>query len=290
MRKEDNLPIIRRGKNLYSIGGNLFFTGGAGLPENTTATLASAIAPMDPTGISAAVGAVSGIGTGLVDTVSGMFGKEDSYGATFAKGMLDPLGGGPIGALLKKQKADKSQARIDTNKSMDQYAAQRSMQDPTRSAVYAANGGELPGITQFNDGGTHEQNPLGGIPQGVSAANGQPNLVEQGETKRNGFIYSDRLPVIGAKDYNLPLKYEGKTFAEASKLASKYIEHRPNDPIAKEGQDRVLNRLKSANEEAIHMKEAAEQADMDVQAPFQAGCGGKLKSVYAHGGYIFTDY
>ena len=44
-------------------------------------------------------------------------------------------------------------------------------------ANYSAEGGEL---NTFENGGTHEQNPLGGIPQGVDE-NGTPNLVEQGE-------------------------------------------------------------------------------------------------------------
>ena len=37
------------------------------------------------------------------------------------------------------------------------------------------------GVTLFENGGTHEENPLGGIPQGYNE-NGELNLVEQGET------------------------------------------------------------------------------------------------------------
>src|SRR5574344_1878545 len=56
-----------------------------------------------------------------------------------------------------------------------------------------ANGGDFNnGVTMFNTGGTHEQNPNGGIPQGVDQ-NGKPNLVEQGEVKYNDFIYSNRI-------------------------------------------------------------------------------------------------
>ena len=50
-----------------------------------------------------------------------------------------------------------------------------------------AEGGDL---NQFNTGGTHEQNPLGGIPQGPNS------MVEQGETSTKTptgkYIYSDR--------------------------------------------------------------------------------------------------
>tara|TARA_R110002124_G_scaffold281430_1_gene455696 strand:- start:52976 stop:54430 length:1455 start_codon:yes stop_codon:yes gene_type:complete len=69
-----------------------------------------------------------------------------------------------------------------------------------------ANGGDLKSyvkgrytdnnLNEFNTGGLHEQNPLGGIPQGMGS-NGQQNTVEQGETsfKLNSgkFIFSDRL-------------------------------------------------------------------------------------------------
>ena len=52
-------------------------------------------------------------------------------------------------------------------------------------------------VNTFNEGGTHEQNPLGGIPQGIGA-NGQPNTVEENEVKvklgkDNSYIFSDRL-------------------------------------------------------------------------------------------------
>lgn len=55
------------------------------------------------------------------------------------------------------------------------------------------NEGEL---NSFEGGGTHQQNPLGGIPQG-KGANGQINTVEEGETSfdldGDKFVFSDRL-------------------------------------------------------------------------------------------------
>jgi len=54
-----------------------------------------------------------------------------------------------------------------------------------------AQGGDL---TQFNEGGLHSQNPLGGIPLGTSN-DGKTNMVEQGETKNGNYIYSNRLSV-----------------------------------------------------------------------------------------------
>lgn len=56
-------------------------------------------------------------------------------------------------------------------------------------------GGEL---NSFDTGGTHEENPLGGIPQGIGA-NGKMNTVEEGETsydfEEGKYIFSNRIKV-----------------------------------------------------------------------------------------------
>jgi hypothetical protein len=51
-------------------------------------------------------------------------------------------------------------------------------------------------VTLFENGGSHEQNPLGGIPQGTGA-NGKQNLVEEGETKWNNYIFSNSFSLDG---------------------------------------------------------------------------------------------
>ena len=69
-------------------------------------------------------------------------------------------------------------------------------------ANFNANGGDLfayggevkSPLTEFNTGGRHEDNIQGGIQQGTGA-NGQPNLVEEGETKHEDYIFSDRLKI-----------------------------------------------------------------------------------------------
>ena len=48
---------------------------------------------------------------------------------------------------------------------------------------YAQNGG----LTRFDTGSNHENNPLGGIPIGGN------NSVEENETKQNNFVYSNRI-------------------------------------------------------------------------------------------------
>ena len=68
-------------------------------------------------------------------------------------------------------------------------------------------GGFLPNdnnITEFNTGGTHQQNPYGGIKQGI-ASDGKPNYVEEAEVRYNDYVYSARNTPSEAllKKYNL---------------------------------------------------------------------------------------
>lgn len=55
-------------------------------------------------------------------------------------------------------------------------------------------------LTEFNGGGTHEENSLGGIPLGLGA-NGKRNSVEEGETRyefdEGGYIFSNRINTKG---------------------------------------------------------------------------------------------
>jgi hypothetical protein len=126
-----------------------------------------------------------------------------------------------------------------------------------------AEGGNMEPLTEFNTGGTHEQNPLGGIPQGM-APDGQPNLVEQGETKLNSenYIFSDRLKLDKqtVEEFNLPKTYVGKTFAEASKKADRPDSRRENDSIEMAAKERELNTLMEA-QEAFKAKEVAKKME-----------------------------
>lgn len=107
-----------------------------------------------------------------------------------------------------------------------------------------AEGGAL---NQFNVGGTHEQNPNGGIPQGPNA------MVEQGETSTktpNGkYIYSDRLYINEdlVKQFNLPNSIKGKTFADASKVIDKPFKDKNSNPDKMTHKEH-LDRLKQAQE------------------------------------------
>ena len=109
-------------------------------------------------------------------------------------------------------------------------------------------------LTEFNAGGSHEQNPNGGIPQGIGS-NGQPNTVEEGEVKANAgnikdYVFSNR--ILPTKQelsaVNLPEKYNGKSLADIAKILGKESKERPYDNISKRGLEDSLNRIKAIQE------------------------------------------
>ena len=106
------------------------------------------------------------------------------------------------------------------------------------------------GVTKFNVGGSHESNPLGGIPQGI-ASDGQTNLVEEGEVRYQDYIFSDKLSATKQllEENLLPEKYAGKSFAWIADKLQKGSEERPNDNIELQALDENMKRLADAQEQ-----------------------------------------
>lgn len=111
------------------------------------------------------------------------------------------------------------------------------------------------GVTIIGNGGTHEENPMEGVPMGV-APDGTPNLVEQGEVKFNNYVFSNRLFATGGllAAHNLPTTYADHSFADIAERLSKESSERPNDPISKRGLMSAMTRLQQAQEQ-VRMKE-----------------------------------
>jgi hypothetical protein len=136
-------------------------------------------------------------------------------------------------------------------------------------------------MTMFNVGGTHEQNPFGGIPQGIGA-NGKPNLVEEGEVKYK-FIDGDKEEYIFPKRYrvsetvlkkaNLPTKYKGQSYADIAKSIQKISEESPNNEISKRTSNELLRRLQSANEERVAKAQELKLAKMFDSLPNETKLG-----------------
>lgn len=104
------------------------------------------------------------------------------------------------------------------------------------------------GLLHINNGGSHESNPYEGVPMGADAE-GTPNLVEEGETVFNDYVFSNRIAVPKAIRDKYKLRGTKKlTFAEASKKLAKESEERPNDPISKRGLEASMQELMIAQE------------------------------------------
>ena len=106
------------------------------------------------------------------------------------------------------------------------------------------------GVTIIGNGGTHEENPMEGVPMGV-APDGTPNLVEQGEVKFNNYVFSNRLFATGGllAAHNLPATYANHSFADIAEKLSRESSERPNDPISKRGLLNSMTRLQQAQEQ-----------------------------------------
>lgn len=124
------------------------------------------------------------------------------------------------------------------------------------------------GLKTIDNGGTHEENPMEGVPMGI-APDGQPNLVEEGEVIFNNYVFSNRMFADKKllEDFKLPKAYDGYSFAAIAERLGKESKERPNDPISKRGLMSSMTRLQQAQE--------------TMRQKGQVGQEGKE---YAHGG------
>lgn len=189
--------------------------------------------------------------------------------------------GGPLfkegGIMIKKENRGKfTESANRANMGVQEYArhilANKEDYSPTliKRANFARNfggrkafGGDLNtygstyngGLEYINNGSTHENNILGGVPIG-SDRNGIPNLVEEGETIWNDYVFSNRLKVPETLTDKYKLSKD-ITFAEASKKLGKEIKETPNDPISKRTFNFFMQDLQQSQEEVKAKKELA---------------------------------
>lgn len=175
------------------------------------------------------------------------------------------LVGGLFGASDRNGKRRQANERVnEALTAQNAYLSQREAQDALANIVafggwVGTHGGDYPtGFSEFNSGGSHETNANGGIPQGIGP-NGNPNLVEEGETKWDDYVFSQRLKVPKGfgKAYDLG-RVDKKSYADASKKLSKESKERPFDPISKKGRDAMLSRLQQAQEAQKYIDKADE--------------------------------
>jgi hypothetical protein len=115
------------------------------------------------------------------------------------------------------------------------------------------------GLLKINEGGSHEENPNGGVQLGVDQQ-GIPNLVEEGEMVYDDFVYSDNIKADGGflEKNNLPTKYAEKLYSEIAEALCDEIGEQ-NDPISLNGLNVSLRRLAQAQEA---QKQAEEEEEL----------------------------
>lgn len=128
------------------------------------------------------------------------------------------------------------------------------------------------GLTFYNNGGTHEENPNEGVQVGVDDQ-GTPNLVEEGEVRYQDYIFSNRLSLDEnmAKKYNIPKKYADATFAYIAEKMGEESKEREYDPISQKGLKANMEKLRGAQEEVKAIKAQEEQMQQVQQIADELG-------------------
>ena len=154
---------------------------------------------------------------------------------------------------------------------------------------YQTHGGDFfNGVTKINEGGTHEENPNGGIIMGIDEK-GVPNLVEEGEVIYNDYVYSNRLTPDEEmlKKFNLPSKYKGKTYSYIAEDLSKESEETPLDAISKRGLQANMTKLATIQE--LHRDALGKSGDNRLVKGNQAAFGGRFYDGLADISGVNTD-
>ena len=169
--------------------------------------------------------------------------------------------------LMTKNKAAEAKNKIATNvfgnlpvTPLSTFALGGDMQ---------TNGGDFSnGLAHIDAGGSHEENPYDGVQVGISRENGQPNLVEEGETIFDDYVFSKRIKADAEtkKKFHVGKKTE-ISYADLSKKLEKESFERPNDPISQNGLKKQLHDLADEQErqKADDMQEAFEQLPPEQQ-------------------------
>lgn len=130
------------------------------------------------------------------------------------------------------------------------------------------------GLKVIGNGGTHEENPMEGVPMGI-APDGQSNLVEEGEVIFNNYVFSNRMFADKKllEDFKLPKAYDGYSFAAIAEKLGDESKERPNDPISKRGLLSSMSRLQQA-------QETVRQQTQEGQEGVQYAHGGRMGTLF----------
>lgn len=118
------------------------------------------------------------------------------------------------------------------------------------------------GYMKVETGGSHEENPNGGVQIGVDPQ-GVPNMLEEGEPVYNDYVFSDNIKVTEdmVEKYKLPKQVKDKLYSDAVQYFMNEAEQRPFDATSRNGLEAMLMRLADAQEEQKQADAAKEFKD-----------------------------
>lgn len=140
-----------------------------------------------------------------------------------------------------------------------------------RNATKFALGGDMQtngsdfsnGLMHINAGLSHEDNPYDGVQLGTDAQ-GKPNLVEEGETIFDDYVFSKRIKADAKTKKKFHIgKNTDISYADVSKKLEKESAERPNDAISQAGLEKQMHDLADEQE-----RQKEEMKDKEAQAAF----------------------
>lgn len=125
-----------------------------------------------------------------------------------------------------------------------------------RNAVKFALGGDMQtngsdfsnGLMHIDAGGSHESSPYDGVQLGIDAQ-GKPNLVEEGETIFDDYVFSKRIKADAKTKKKFHIgKNTDISYADLSRKLEKESAERPNDAISQAGLEKQMHDLADEQE------------------------------------------
>lgn len=112
------------------------------------------------------------------------------------------------------------------------------------------------GYTRINEGGSHDENPYGGVQVGVDN-NGVPDMVQEDESIYDDFVFSNTIKADKKflKDNKIADKYSGKLYSEIVDSIMDEAKERPLDSVSNNGLRVMLSRLANAQESQKQFEE-----------------------------------
>lgn len=144
-----------------------------------------------------------------------------------------------------------------------------------RNATKFALGGDMQtngsdfsdGLQVISAGGSHESNPYQGVQLGTDVQ-GKPNLVEEGETIFDDYVFSKRIKADAQTKKRFHVgKNADISYADLSKKLEKESAERPNDAISSAGLEKQMHDLADEQERQKSEMQAKEAQEVFASLP-----------------------